>query len=721
MPFKVAFAVGLTIVLGLLLLLLTFAFLSYRKNKDHLRRGWFYFLLMLRGIAVVFLLASILNPVVATSAKRRKGALVFLLDNSRSMQTTDSAGGMKRVQIARDVLFGEDGLDEALGEDFEIHCYEFGKGVKRLTRKAPLRQPSECTDFLEALKFATAFGQGKAASGVVALSDGQNNVRRDEELLEEKVPLPVFCVGIGKRETGRSSQPDMEVSGIVSKRIMMQHTKYALDVSVGKANLPSPQVKFEIREGDSVVSEQAVALDTSSAVQHVSVDFTPKETGLRRFNLTAVPLTSEVMVTNNSRFFTVNVISPGVKVLYFEGRPRWEFKYVRRALETSPDIQLLSIVRTAPDSFYVQGQIEDVPSLKSFPANLERLMKFDVLILGSGGTELLSSTNLADIVRFVDNGKGLVILGSGDLPSLTATEIEKVLPAAVAQGRVAGPSYVRVTVQGKSHPIMNGLEGLLDKDSQLSRLKGLSVLGRKKPGAVALATAGSQDAILVQQYGKGRVLLFASDSTWEWCLALEGSGYGPAYGRFWQQAVRWASGYQIAEEDKAFPIIVFTDKDYYDVGEPVAIEVQSNVPMSEIDISCGREGQPAKKVQLAEPAGQTGRYFGKMYAEEIGEYRLQVRHKNDERVLLFTVGNPLAETTRVELNDSLLKKIALASGGKYFDTTQKKELLGSLRPLAVVRRATEKERSIWESPYPFVAFVGVCALEWFFRRMKQLI
>ena len=721
LPFKVTFALGLTIILGLLALLVGFAFLSYRKNREHLRRGWFYFLLMLRGIAVMLLLASILNPVVATSARRKKGALVFLVDNSQSMQTRDSSGGAKRVQIARDILFAEDGLDESLREDFEIHCYEFGKGVKRLVRRGTLGKPSETTDLLETIKFAAAFGEGKAASGVVTLSDGQNNVRRDEELLEAKSPFPVFCVGIGRKEIGAASQADVEVSQVLSKRIMMQHTKYALDVSVGKKNLPSSQVTLQIREGDGVVSEQAASMDVSSGSQHVSVELTPKETGLHRFMLTAVPLANEALVANNSRYFTVNVISPGLKVLYFEGRPRWEFKFVRRALETSPDVQLLSMVRTAPDSFYVQGQSEELPSLKGFPGSLESLMKFDVLILGSGGRDILSSGNISDIVKFVDNGKGLLVLGSDDLPSLMGTELEKVLPAAVSQGRVAGASYLRLTAQGKTHPVMKGLEEILGKDSQLSRLKGRSVLGRKKPGAVSLATAESQDVILAEQYGKGRVLLFASDSTWEWGLALEGAGYGSAYGRFWQQAARWASGYQIAEEDRAFPIIVFTDKDYYEVGEPVAIEMQSTTPLSEIDVTWTRQGQQEKKVPLTESTDQTGRYFGKLYPGEIGEYQIQVNHKNEKRALWFTVGNPLAETTRVELNDSLLKKIALASGGRYFDTTQKRELLGALRSLAIVRRTTEKQASIWDSPYPFILFVGICALEWFFRRMKQLI
>jgi hypothetical protein len=69
----------------------------------------------------------------------------------------------------------------------------------------------------------------------------------------------------------------------------------------------------------------------------------------------------------------------------------------------------------------------------------------------------------------------------------------------------------------------------------------------------------------------------------------------------------------------------------------------------------------------------------------------------------------------------LLKKIALSSSGKYFDLTEKRELLRNLRSLAIVRRTAEQEASLWDSPYPYLIFVAACALEWFFRRRKQLI
>jgi len=729
MPFKVTLPVGIAIIAVLLALLLGFTFFSYRKNRQRLRKGWFYLLLTLRCMAAVLLLFALLNPVVATSSKRSKGAVIVMVDNSRSMQTRDSpeTQGLKRIQTALGLLFGKDGLVEQLRESFDILSYEFGKGVKRLGRRRPLRKPGETTDFFEALTFVKALGRARGASAVVALSDGQNNVRSEEQLLETRIGAPIFCLGIGKKESDAGSRPDIELSQILSKRIMMQNTTHSLDLSLRKANVPSMKLKLEITEADSPLSEQTVSLDARDGRQHVSVQFVPKETGLHRFKLSAPPLPNELVSGNNSRFFTANVINPRLKVFYFEGRPRWEFKFIRRALETSPDIHLFSMVRTAADSFYVQGQTDELPLLKGFPSSLESLLKFDVLILGSGGREIVTPANISNIVKSVDNGKGLIVLGSADLASFAGTELERVLPAPPrpAQARLAAPFYLRLTTQGRTHPGTKILEGLFAKDNRLSRFKSRCVLGKKKQGAIALARAGSEDVILVQPYGKGRVFLFAPDSSWEWYLALERSGYGSAYSRFWQEAAGWASGYQTADEDKAFPIIIYTDKDYYDVGEQVAVEMETSVPLSDIDLSWDindqSRPQAGKELQLTQAADQTGHYFGKLYPEEIGEYQVQVSYKNEKRTLWFTIGDPLAESTRIQLNDSLLKKIALSSGGSYFDLTQTKDLLRTLRSLAVVRPATRKETNIWDSPYPFILFVALCALEWFFRRRKQLI
>ena len=63
------------------------------------------------------------------------------------------------------------------------------------------------------------------------------------------------------------------------------------------------------------------------------------------------------------------------------------------------------------------------------------------------------------------------------------------------------------------------------------------------PGAVVLADAGPDKPLLVAaDYGEGRVMAFAGDSTWRWWM----HGFESAHKRFWRQVVLW-----LAQKDQA--------------------------------------------------------------------------------------------------------------------------------------------------------------------------
>ena len=60
-----------------------------------------------------------------------------------------------------------------------------------------------------------------------------------------------------------------------------------------------------------------------------------------------------------------------------------------------------------------------------------------------------------------------------------------------------------------------------------------------------LATSVSGEPILVaQDYGKGRVLAFAGDSTWRWARSTPESQ--SKHGRFWRQMVVWLARAELA-------------------------------------------------------------------------------------------------------------------------------------------------------------------------------
>ena len=83
----------------------------------------------------------------------------------------------------------------------------------------------------------------------------------------------------------------------------------------------------------------------------------------------------EIITLNNSQNLLVNVEDSKPKILYLEGTPRWEFKFIRQALQPDKNLQLMTLLRTSGNKFYRQG-IESEDNLASgFPASKEELFQ----------------------------------------------------------------------------------------------------------------------------------------------------------------------------------------------------------------------------------------------------------------------------------------------------------------------------------------------------------
>src|SRR6185437_15439398 len=54
---------------------------------------------------------------------------------------------------------------------------------------------------------------------------------------------------------------------------------------------------------------------------------------------------TEQTLANNSRLVVVDQGSGPYRVLYVSGRPNWEFKFLRRAIDLDKEIELIGLVR----------------------------------------------------------------------------------------------------------------------------------------------------------------------------------------------------------------------------------------------------------------------------------------------------------------------------------------------------------------------------------------
>ena len=114
--------------------------------------------------------------------------------------------------------------------------------------------------------------------------------------------------------------------------------------------------------------------------------------------------------------------------------------------------------------------------------------------------------------------------------------------------QLPGPLPMRPTALGLMHFALRLAADRAKNEalwSELPPLDGAYKFRGLAPGALVLADSGANVPLLVaHQYGDGRVMAFAGDSTWHWWMR----GFESAHKRFWRQIILWLAKKDQAEE-----------------------------------------------------------------------------------------------------------------------------------------------------------------------------
>src|SRR5439155_756708 len=99
-------------------------------------------------------------------------------------------------------------------------------------------------------------------------------------------------------------------------------------------------------------------------------------------------------------------------VLYYEGEPRVELKFVRRAVAEDKNLQLVTLDRTAENKYLRQGVSNSEELIAGFPKTREELFAYRALVLGSVEAASFTPEQLRMIADFVSKrGGSLLMLG----------------------------------------------------------------------------------------------------------------------------------------------------------------------------------------------------------------------------------------------------------------------------------------------------------------------
>ncbi|HEY8944256.1 MAG TPA: hypothetical protein VIM73_08335, partial [Polyangiaceae bacterium] len=360
------------------------------------------------------------------------------------------------------------------------------------------------------------------------------------------------------------------------------------------------------------------------------------------------------------------------------------------------------------------------------------LKRYDCVILGSFAVSQFSDAQQQALVRYVNNGGALILLGGDMSFGLGGYADSKLAPLMPWQIRADEPPLSTGTypVSVADSAAAVGFTSGLREDISASggaALESLNQPGGLRPGAVALLNASTKNqavpVVAWQRYGKGQVLGIATNTMWKWAAA--GDPTRSLYGRFWRQAVRGLT----KKLEGGSLLGVSWNAEHYRPGEQAIVEVQLRSADSAGGIRLvGALSGPGgdKQIALAPVVGQANVYTAKIPLPQRGDYTFRLSAysganlaENYERTL--PVQPLIDEGASPELKEAYLRAIAAKVHGLYTGEADLAPAEAFLREQVVAQQATVTVPLANFKNVLALAIIALLVGEWFFRRRLNLI
>ncbi len=682
---------------------------------------------LLQSSLVALLLILLWQPALSVDElKPQQNIVAVLIDDSRSMSISED--GTTRQSQAVKVL--QSGVLAELQKNFQTRLYRFDRHLARISSLEELNASAPVTRIGDSLKQLADQTADLPIGAVLLLSDGGDNsggIDLETVSALRNHRIAVHTVGFGREQLAH----DVEINDADVPSRALANSRLAATVRFRQQGFTGRKSMLKVHDGEKLLAAQEITFGGDGNIQTETLLFNVGAAGAKALQFSIEALPGEENLANNTLARLVNLESDRRRILYVEGEPRWEYKFIRRAQEDDGIVRLASMIRTTENKTYRQG-IDDPKELADgFPARPEDLFGYQALIVGSVEAGYFTSAQQDLIRRFVDQrGGGLLLLGGRFALAdggWRASELADLFPVILPDKKGTfhrDSATVELTPAGVDSVICRLVE---DPGRNIERWRKLPYLmnyqepGTPKPGATALAqmNAGSRKMplLITENYGRGRTAVLATAGTWRWRMSLPHEDH--TYEMFWQQLLRWlvsdTPGHVVAsvpnqmllDEGRVQLSAQVRDKEYLP-----ALDARVQAPVS------GPKG--ATTFELTPDPNTPGVYQAEWAAESPGSYETEVVAKRGEEeigrdVLTFRRLDGVAENFHTEQNRELLEKLSAQTGGRYW-RPQELNRLASEIPYSQAGITLRETKDLWDMPAVFLLILALRSAEWLLRR-----
>ena len=726
---------------------------SHRAQAADTVRGWRTWIIWgLQTLLAAILLVLLWQPAITVAElKPQQNIIAVLVDDSRSMAISEN--GATRETQALQAL--QNGVLDSLSRSFQTRLYRVDATAARIESLKGLQPNAPTTRLGDSLKQLSDETSDLPVGAVVLLSDGGDNtggIDPDTISALRARHIPVHTVGFGHERAAH----DVELDEVEVAPRALAESRIAARITLHQRGYAGSALTLTVRDVSTAqaktLASHVIKLGKEGDRQTETLMFNIGGAGARTLQVAAVPLPGEENLANNNLTRLVNVGSEGRRILYVEGEPRWEYKFIRQAEQDDRMVQITSMVRTSQNKVYRQG-IADAKELgEGFPTRGEDLFTYQGLIIGSVEAGFFTPNQQQLIHEFVDRrGGGLLLLGGQFALAdggWNASNLVDLLPTTLP-GQSATFHREADPKNGLSHATAElapaGVDHIItrlvdDPAANAAKWKKLPYLmdyqdpGIPKPGAEVLANIISPEGrklplLVTESFGRGRTAIMATGGSWRWQMS---SPLGDtAHDLFWQQLLRWVVSDTPGPVVASVPAQVLLDNPTVALTAEVRDPQYNPAPDTKVEAHILGPSGVTASIEMAPVPDSPGRFQATWSAPKTGAYLTEVtaqradagtgKYKELGRdVLTFQRMDGLAENFHTEQNRDLLERLAAQTGGQYW----KPEELGKLAarvPYSEAGVTVRETRDLWNLPLVFLVLILLRFSEWWLRRRWGIV
>ncbi len=755
------------------------AFWSYSARGS--ARYWTHWLSLLAKIIAVCALAFCLLEPMRRSDRPVPGAnvLAAVVDNSRSMEISPPGEASDYLARFKQSLDKESVWQTRFSQDFDMRRYAFDQRLRAVDDFSELEFDGNHSSLAEALTTLQARFSSRPVAGVVLLSDGLST---DDvaKLVGVKFGFPIYPVV----NTQRAQLQDISVSQPAVALSAFELAPATIEATVKCVGVEGSEIAVRLFDNDGKsVEKQTFACEGSAFEKRVRFQYQPKSPGLKFVRVRAMlgaedtdgldsPSRREVTTANNSQLVSIDRGGGPYRVLYFAGRPNWEFKFLRRALEEDVEIELSGLVRIAKkEAKFVFGdrgvdstnplfagfaenadtaEQYDEPVLiplagadeelkAGFPKTEESLFSYHAIILDDIEANFFTQAQMLLLRQFVaERGGGLLMLGGQEMflgGGYKDTPLGDVLPVYMQGGESARDSQsvvkYRLTREGSLEPWLRLRGNELDEKQRVAEMPDFQTwnsVSDVKPGASVLAQLTLEDGqpqpgFVVQRFGKGRTGALLVGDMWRWSLRRAQENTDDL-AQSWRQIARWLT----ADVPRAIEVDVQPPTSS---AEPHRVNVQLRdkafKPLDNATVKLTITQPDLQTIELAAAPDRErlGEYVAEYWSQADGAYQCEAEATGpDGEELGIAISGWTAQPSATEFasvlpNVDQLSRLASASGGELV-ALEDLDAFAAALPASTVPITEPHVEPLWHRPWLLLIAIGCLCLEWGLRRVKGL-